>query len=162
MRLFTTFSFLLIWTFYFLLGECRPYGLLECRAPRYTKGDKITIKVKSSTTGLPKNKEYECTVMCRVCEKVVRLGTTNTYTLGPPWDRHKKSYRGSRIRRGCDFDVSAVLSNIVGVAKADMSVVKDLMSSDIMEAMEERFRLMVSTVILSLVTVNLILDTERI
>ncbi|KAK0444424.1 hypothetical protein EV421DRAFT_1800987 [Armillaria borealis] len=157
MRLFTTFSFLIIWRLYFLLGECR----LNCRAPQYTKGDKITIKVKSSTMGVSKNKEYECTVMCRVCEKVVRLGPTNTYTL-EPWDRHKKSCRGSRIRKGRGFDVSAVLSIIVGVVKADMSVMKDLMSSDIMEAMEERFRLMVSTVILLLVTVNLSLDTGRI
>ncbi|PBK70239.1 hypothetical protein ARMSODRAFT_1003808 [Armillaria solidipes] len=58
---------------------------------------------------------------CRVCEKVVRLGPTNTYTLGP-WDRHKKSCRGSRVRRGRGFD--------------------DLTSSDITEAMEERYHLM--------------------
>ncbi|KAK0435071.1 hypothetical protein EV421DRAFT_2022729 [Armillaria borealis] len=58
---------------------------------------------------------------CRVCQKVVRLGPTKTYTLGP-WDRHKKSCRGSRIRRGRGFD--------------------DLMNSDIMEAMEERYHLM--------------------
>lgn len=55
---------------------------------------------------------------CRVCEKVIRLGPTNTYTLGP-WDRHKKSCRGSRIRRGRGFDVSTVMSNVVGVVKAE-------------------------------------------
>lgn len=63
MRLFTTFSFFIIWTLYFLLGECRPYGLLELRTPQYTKGQKIIIKVKSSTMGVSKNKEYECTVI---------------------------------------------------------------------------------------------------
>lgn len=57
---------------------------------------------------------------CRVCEKVVRLGPTNTYTLGP-WDRHKKSCTGSRIRRGRGSDVSTVMSNAVGVVKADLS-----------------------------------------
>ncbi|KAK0499696.1 hypothetical protein EDD18DRAFT_859650 [Armillaria luteobubalina] len=62
MRLFTTFSFFIIWTLYFLLGECRPYGLLEPRT-QYTKGQKIIIKVKSSTMGISKNKEYECTVI---------------------------------------------------------------------------------------------------
>ncbi|KAK0186181.1 hypothetical protein F5146DRAFT_1227770 [Armillaria mellea] len=58
---------------------------------------------------------------CQLCEKVVRLGPTNTYTLGP-WDRHKKSCRGSRTRRGRGFD--------------------DLTSSDIMEAIGERYHLM--------------------
>ncbi|SJL02381.1 uncharacterized protein ARMOST_05708 [Armillaria ostoyae] len=56
MRLLTTSSFLIIWTLYFLLGECRPYGLLEHRAPRYTKGNKITIKVKSTIMVHPKIK----------------------------------------------------------------------------------------------------------
>ncbi len=40
----------------------RPYGI-ERRTPRYTKGEKIIIKVKSSTMGVSKNKEYECTVI---------------------------------------------------------------------------------------------------
>ncbi|KAK0493438.1 hypothetical protein EDD18DRAFT_1464925 [Armillaria luteobubalina] len=78
---------------------------------------------------------------CRVCEKVVRLGPTNMYTLGP-WDRHKKSCTGSRFRRGRGFDVRAALSDVVGVVKADKSIVKDQTNFDIIEAMEERYHLM--------------------
>ncbi|KAK0491383.1 hypothetical protein IW261DRAFT_85821 [Armillaria novae-zelandiae] len=63
MRLLTTFSFFIIWALYFLLGECRPYGALEIRTHQYRKGQKIIIKVKSSIMGVPKNKEYECTVI---------------------------------------------------------------------------------------------------
>ncbi|KAK0445340.1 uncharacterized protein EV420DRAFT_1648471 [Desarmillaria tabescens] len=78
---------------------------------------------------------------CRLCEKVIRLGPTNTYTLGP-WDQHKKTCKGDRIRRGRGFDVSIVKFNVLSVVKVDISLMKDLMSFDIMEAIEERHYLM--------------------
>ncbi|KAK0461750.1 uncharacterized protein EV420DRAFT_126593 [Desarmillaria tabescens] len=62
MRLFTACSFLIVWTLSFLLGECRPFGL-DRRVHQYTTGQKITIQVKSSTLGVSKTKEYECTVI---------------------------------------------------------------------------------------------------
>ncbi|KAK0499697.1 hypothetical protein EDD18DRAFT_1103007 [Armillaria luteobubalina] len=116
MRLLTTFSFFIIWTLYFLLGECRPYGLLEPRT-QHTKGQTITIEVKSKAIlGVPagKNKKYECEVIGQGSDEVA---CALVYKGQPAIAKTSKAVEAGRatMDQGIPFDEEVAALKDVGL-----------------------------------------------